>query len=83
MLLFILSLSTRGGFEPPVEMPGALQERLLSGLSYFHLQVTSEQFLKRALPCQTRNFHQQVQIKHQGAGLDHKSLSAWPSLGEK
>lgn len=33
-----------------MEMPGALQESVSSGLSYFHLQVTSEQYLKRALP---------------------------------
>ena len=47
---FILSLSTPGGFEPPMEMPGALQERLPSELSYFYLQITFEQYLKRVLP---------------------------------
>lgn len=49
-LLFILSLSTHDGFEPLMEMPGAMQENLLLVFAYFRLQVTSDQFLKRALP---------------------------------
>lgn len=83
LILLILSLSTHGGFEPRMGMPGPLQKHLLPVFSYLIYRLLLKSFWRGRCLSRSWQFHQRVQIKHQGAGLHHKNVSVLVFFWEK